>query len=168
MSFPQTSTESQYGAPASWSSGPCLSLALPPASPTFCHLSGPQTVCQGPGGCCKPTQPGCPRGNVFWGGQSLGIHQQCPFYPTTGAFVLDAEHGCSKVFLSRDRVYPASHPCFLFQGSSPLVILLRRPAVLSSAAGVWAALGQTSLVRASPLPRLSGAFLGPCLAKCGP
>lgn len=162
MSFPQRSTESQYGAPASWSSRPCLSLALPPASPTFCHLPGPQRVCQGPGGCYKPTQPGCPRGNVFWGASHLAFISSVHFTPQL------VQHGCSKVFLFRDRVYPASHPCFLFQGSSPLVILLRRPAALSSAAGVWAALGQTSLVRASPVPGLSGAFLGPCLAKCGP
>lgn len=37
-----------------------------------------------------------------------------------------------------------------------------------SAAGVWAALGQNLLITASPVPGLSGASLGPCLAKCGP
>ena len=144
-------------APASWSSGPCPSLVLSPAGPTFCHLPGPW-------GCAKgleavvstPSQTA--QSECFLGGAShcSAFHQQCPFYPTTGAFVFDAEHDGSKFSLFQDWVYPASHPCFLFQGSSSLIILLRRLAVLPSATGC----GQ-------PSARLSWLGHLPCLGFRG-
>lgn len=127
----------------------CRSYLLPPSWPT--------EVCQGPEGCCKHTQPDCPEGmSSGEASHCSAFHQQCPFYPTTGAFVFDAEHGGSKFSLFQDRVYPASHPCFLFQGSSSLIILLRRLAVLPSATGC----GQ-------PLARLSWLGHLPCLGFWG-
>ena len=135
---------------------------------SFCHLPGPQGSAKGLEAAISTPSQAAQRECLLGGSHCSAFRQQCPFYHTTGTFVSDDEHGCSKFFLFQDRVYPASHPCFLFQGSSSLVFLLRRPAVLHSATGVWAALGQTFLVRASPVPGLSEAFLGPCLAKCGP
>lgn len=146
LSFPGTSS--------------CRSYLLPPSRPTG-SAKGLEAAISTPS---QAAQREC----LLGGSHCSAFRQQCPFYHTTGTFVSDDEHGCSKFFLFQDRVYPASHPCFLFQGSSSLVFLLRRPAVLHSATGVWAALGQTFLVRASPVPGLSEAFLGPCLAKCGP
>lgn len=48
------------------------------------------------------------------------FHQQCPFYPQLGTFVLDTEHGCNGLFF-KERVHPASYPYFLSKGNSPIV-----------------------------------------------
>lgn len=42
------------------------------------------------------------------------------FTPRSDIPVLEAEHGCSKLFWG-ETVYPASHPCFPLKGNSPIV-----------------------------------------------